>query len=201
MCNLKTLTIILILFTSAPLLALEPLQDIQQFNVICSESGYPIICPKKGGLKPKACSTEARYSFSGTEIVPGKYYFGLDPLCENREDGCMSLHFYPDDASILPQFKNFKYSTFEINIINYREAAQELIGKPLSDKIISATKTKIKETAEGVDFGSVMAANGSATVVITDYYMEICCDSPWTSARILQVKKKSMPQQIEYKPF
>lgn len=159
-------------------------------NLTAQETTYPILYPKGGSLHLKECSTEIDCSFSGTQTVFGKYYFGFSEICDNGEkDGCVTLDFYPDDVTVLPYFKGSKL-TF-VNIRNYKEGAEKLIGKALVKRVISAARSTIAATLPGHDFGKVIAVEGRATVLIGEYDMGICCDSFYANAKILQVKKRS----------
>jgi hypothetical protein len=175
------------------LIPLIVLLSVSSLNA--EEPSYPILYPKGGSLVLKACEEATVCTFSGTQTLSGRYYFGFSDICDNgEEDGCVTLKFYPDDLTVLPHFKGWKFEFIDIS--NYKEGAEKLMGKALVEKVISAGRATVQAKAPGQYFGEVIAVKGTATLVIEDYLMGLWCDSCHAYAKILKVTRKSKSQPI-----
>jgi hypothetical protein len=152
-----------------------------------TEPSYPIVYSKKGNLHLKKCESPTDCSFSGTRTLSGKYEFGIDELCDSGEkDGCVSLVFYPNNTDGLPRFeiRNITY----ITISNYKNAAEQLMGKEFAEKVISSAQAAI---GPGHTRNKTIVAKGTAKILIGDYKMGIGCDAGYAIAKMLEVKKRS----------
>jgi hypothetical protein len=155
-----------------------------------AEPDYPILYSQNNKLNLKTCESGNNCTFSGTQKLSGKYHFYFDERCDSgEENGCFTLEFYPEDISMLPRFKGTILES--IGITNYKETAQKLIGKALFNKFLATAKNRIKKIESDQESSLVLDAQGMATVVITDYSIYICCDSPNAAAKILEIKKKT----------
>lgn len=167
--------------------------------LFAEEPGYSILFSKKGTLRLKAYEDRSTCSFSGTQTLSGTYRFGFSEICDNKEEnGCVELEFYPDNIAVLPHFKN-KEKNKRISISNYKEGAQMLMGKVLSQKVMASGKEAIKRMVPGHDLDKTIAVNGRSTLVVEEFIMGICCDSSWAVAKILKVKQMSKPRVITEK--
>jgi hypothetical protein len=106
-------------------------------------------------------------------------------------DGCVSLDFYPDDVSVLPLYEGRKIKS--IDILNYKEGAQKLMGHILSQKVIALAKKAIIDFSPDHGFGKTIAVKGRAKVVIEQLRIQGCCDSLWAAAEIVKVTRKEKP--------
>lgn len=160
--------------------------------LFAEEPQYRILFSKKGTLHLKACEDRLTCSFSGTQILSGTYELGADEICDTgEENGCVGMLFYPDDPSILPHFEG---TTLErIGIWPYRKAAQDLMGKALSRKVVTQAKRAIREQPPQSDFPKTLIVRGRATVVIGEYNMQIACDSLHALAKIVSVVRREEP--------
>lgn len=167
-------------------------------NLCAQEPGHPILFSKQGTLRLKTCDDNLTCSFSGTQTLTGTYRFGFSENCENDEkDGCVTLDFYPDNVSDFPHFEGSNIKSIDIS--NYKEGSQRLMGQTLSQKVIKSCKEAIKSHEPNHDFDETMAVKGSATVVVEAYNMGICCNSLWARARLVKVIKKSKPRIVTEK--
>jgi hypothetical protein len=164
-------------------------------SLCAEETADTIILSKQGTLQLKTCATEIDCTFSGTQTLSGRYEFGFSEICDTgEENGCVTMDFYPDDVTILPHIQG--YDLKFINIVNFKEGAESLMGKALSRKVISEARAAIVSHMPEQEIGEVVSVKGTATLQMGEYNMGICCDSAYANAKILLVKKKSKPKMV-----
>ena len=131
-------------------------------------------------LQLKHCESKIDCNFSGRQTVTGKYeviiYAASEdyPTCDQFNETCFELNFYPSNKNKLPHFAGYKPDY--INIANKVEALRQLTNPQILEQI---------------SHDKIIGLSGTATVILGNYAMGIACDHGYAFADIVKVKTKS----------